>query len=546
MRIDLKSLLGRAASALIVATAAFLLTASLPLARAENPTRDDPAEVALRVNFQPESTQLVCGYTPDFGRPFTERGGFGFGWNLDHTDATRVRGPGGDERLDTLAGFHVGGMWEITVANGEHRVRVSVGDAAEPSTNTLNVEGAPFFEDDRLPAGQFRELMGTVTVTDGKLTLDQDTAPDLATRINYIEIDAGGPPEGCDESDDEVEDTAGEPSPSPNDSPVPTTSMASNDLPTSPISVNFQSKGSPLACGYTPDRGKVFAPRHGTSFGWNLDHTKRARDKGVRRDQRKDTFIKFSGKGVWEMAVPKGDHLVKIVVGDNLVSVNTLDVEGVTFFDELALEANQFAVVILTVPVRDGRLTIDTGGSSIRKTKINYVDVNAPGVRACKDTGPITGDASTGPLPARPYGLSGLRQVFGKHCSPEANDGRAYFPSAGGRGIHGYVYFHARLSKVIGNKILPRISTKGKANDYGVWGYACRMKTGGTSWSVHSWGAAIDSNTLRNPFGQSHWNGRGSNGKKFGRFLPNTWMNRGFYWGLNFNDPMHFQYVSGY
>jgi hypothetical protein len=72
------------------------------------------------------------------------------------------------------------------------------------------------------------------------------------------------------------------------------------------------------------------------------------------------------------------------------------------------------------------------------------------------------------------------------------------------------------------------------------------MKTGGTSWSVHSWGAAVDTNTIHNPFGQEHWNGRGSNGKSFGRFLPRIWKDRGFYWGLNFNDPMHFQYVSGY
>jgi hypothetical protein len=196
--------------------------------------------------------------------------------------------------------------------------------------------------------------------------------------------------------------------------------------------------------------------------------------------------------------------------------------------------------------VRDGRLTIDVGGSSQLQTKINYVDINSPGVRACKDSGLITGDISSGPLPPRPYGLSGLRLVFGERCSPEANDGRAYFPSAGGRGSYGYVYFHSRLSNLIGNKVLSRIKARAKANDYGVWGYSCRMKTGGTSWSVHSWGAAVDTNTIHNPFGQEHWNGRGSNGNSFGRFLPRIWKDRGFYWGLNFNDPMHFQYVSGY
>ena len=282
-------------------------------------------------------------------------------------------------------------------------------------------------------------------------------------------------------------------------------------------------------------------------FGWNVDHSARAHDRGMRLDQRKDTFIRFMTGGVWEMAIPNGEHKVKVAVGDtNARSVNTINVEGVVFFDELALEANQSGVVTFTVPVSDGRLTIDTGASVQQRTKINYVDINSPNVRACKDSGPITGDLSTGPLPSRPYGLSGLRLVFGEHCSTEANDGRAYFPSAGGRGTYGYVYFHSRLSNLIGNKVLPKINVKAKANDYGVWGYACRMKTGGTSWSVHSWGAAVDTNTLHNPFGQTYWSGRGSNGKPFGSFLPDIWKGRGFYWGLNFNDPMHFQYVSGY
>ncbi|CAN5548563.1 hypothetical protein BH20ACT23_BH20ACT23_22540 [soil metagenome] len=545
LRFDVGPLLSRATSALLVATAAFLLTAGLPLAEAFDPAGED---APVRINFQPESSELVCGYTPDFGYPFAEQNGLSFGWNSDHTDAMSDREAVDDERLDTLAHFHAGGMWEIAVANGEHEVRASVGDATEPSSNVLNVEGVAFFDGEEVPAGQFREITETVTVTDGKLTLDQGPALDLATRINFIEIDAQGEPEGCDEEGqqgaDEQDDAATTPTTSSPDLP---TTRAASALPTAPVNINFQSAGSPTACGYTPDRGKLFAKRHDMAFGWNLDHTKRARDRGVRLDQRKDTFIRFLAGGVWEIAVPKGDHKVKIAVGDtNLPSVNTINVEGVNFFDELRLEADRFATRSLSVPVRDGRLTIDTGKSSVKKTKINFVDINSPGVRACQDAHPITGDTSTAPLPARPYGLSGLRQVFGEHCSAEANDGRAYFPSAGGRGNYGYVYFHARLSNVVGNKVLPKINTKAKANDYGVWGYACRMKTGGTSWSVHSWGAAIDTNTLRNPFGQSHWNGRGSNGKPFGRFLPNVWMDRGFYWGLNFNDPMHFQYVNGY
>jgi hypothetical protein len=27
---------------------------------------------------------------------------------------------------------------------------------------------------------------------------------------------------------------------------------------------------------------------------------------------------------------------------------------------------------------------------------------------------------------------------------------------------------------------------------------------------------------------------------------PKLWLGQNFYWGINFNDPMHFQYVAGY
>jgi hypothetical protein len=85
-----------------------------------------------------------------------------------------------------------------------------------------------------------------------------------------------------------------------------------------------------------------------------------------------------------------------------------------------------------------------------------------------------------------------------------------------------------------------------------VYGYSCRYIAGTTSWSTHAFGAAIDTNSARNPLGQSYWNGRGADGVDYGRYLPNIW--RGgypghrFYWGLNWTrpDPMHFQYVTDY
>lgn len=160
-------------------------------------------------------------------------------------------------------------------------------------------------------------------------------------------------------------------------------------------------------------------------------------------------------------------------------------------------------------------------------------------------------DHSRKAMPRRPGGLYGLKRLFGRPCGRRANDGRTYYPSARRRGRAGYIHYHRRLARNVGRNVVGHMRRRKRlaAADYGVWGYACRAKVGSTGWSVHSWGAAIDTNTLRNPWGQRRWNGRGSNGRNYRRYLPRVWIRHNFYWGLWFSgtkDPMHFQYVSGY
>ena len=164
-------------------------------------------------------------------------------------------------------------------------------------------------------------------------------------------------------------------------------------------------------------------------------------------------------------------------------------------------------------------------------------------------------DHSSAGVPARPEGLSKLIQRFGDHCSDRANNARTWFPSAVDRNVGGYVYYHPYLARNIGWNVRGHVNSTHHhgALDYGVYGYACRLMRGGTRWSTHSWGAAIDTNTARNPFGQDYWNGRGADGQDHGRYLPDIYRNgypgHRFYWGLNFSgtpDPMHFQYVTGY
>jgi hypothetical protein len=346
--------------------------------------------------------------------------------------------------------------------------------------------------------------------------------------------------------------TQASPSPTPTPTPTPTAPTDSEE-----ILFNFQLQGSSTVCGYLPEYGKPFGARNQQTYGWNFDHTDTARDRGLKTNQLVDTLNHFKRGGIWEVALPNGIYRVRVGIGDAAyASTYSIYVEGKNYWDEMPLEAGDSRRQEQSVTVTDGRLTIGQGNAPDMATRINYVEINSDGKKAeCKDQSrktnepkhvPTTGGSGT--VGARPSGLRGLVRTFGKACNTRANNARSYFPSAGGRGKSGYVYYHSKLAKKVGGKVLGAIRRSGKtaAVDYGVWGYACRKKTGGTSWSVHSWGAAIDTNTLRNPWRARRWNGRGSNGRRYGRYLPNLYLRQNFYWGIHFRDPMHFQYVSGY
>jgi glucose/arabinose dehydrogenase len=114
--------------------------------------------------------------------------GWSYGWSSDHTDVARDRGVQADQRLDTLIHFHQGKVWELALANGQYDVMVGIGDASFASTYTLNVEGTNFWNAQALSPGDFRAKTMQVSVTDGRLTLNQGAAGEMATRIDYIHV----------------------------------------------------------------------------------------------------------------------------------------------------------------------------------------------------------------------------------------------------------------------------------------------------------------------------------------------------------------------
>ena len=163
-------------------------------------------------------------------------------------------------------------------------------------------------------------------------------------------------------------------------------------------------------------------------------------------------------------------------------------------------------------------------------------------------------DHSAAVIPVRPDGLAEIQATYGPVCGDAANAGRSFWPNQSSSGS-GYVYYHAYIAKNVGGNIRNHISQvhREAAVRYLVGGYNCRYISGSTSWSLHAWGAAIDTNSATNPMGQNFWDGHGSDGKPYGTYLPDVW--RGpypghkFFWGLNWDskpDPMHFQYALGY
>lgn len=163
-------------------------------------------------------------------------------------------------------------------------------------------------------------------------------------------------------------------------------------------------------------------------------------------------------------------------------------------------------------------------------------------------------DHSSAGIPPRPRGYSALVAKFGQPCSASANAARSYWPSQSARNVPGYVTYNPYIDRNVSWNIRNHITADGKENavDYGVWGFDCRLIDGTSSWSTHAFGAAIDTNSARNPVGQATWNGIGSDGVRYKSYLPKLWKGaspgHNFYWGITFStpDPMHFQYVTGY
>ena len=157
-------------------------------------------------------------------------------------------------------------------------------------------------------------------------------------------------------------------------------SVTTGSVTPSTILINFQPEESTVPAGYEVDAGYTFGDRgNGLTYGWNVSHTSNPRERNnTNPDQRLDTIMHIYAGGVWEIEVDNGEYDVEVTVGDPYYSEpQTINVEGLNYWDALTLASNEFATKSQTVQITDGRITVDCGDAEDKKTRICYLVITS-------------------------------------------------------------------------------------------------------------------------------------------------------------------------
>jgi hypothetical protein len=164
---------------------------------------------------------------------------------------------------------------------------------------------------------------------------------------------------------------------------IPGSRLYASAAPSTAIRVNFQPAAAAVAAGYLADSGLAYAARgNGQTYGWNADNSAQTRDRNASNspDQAYDTLTHFQKTGnpdaVWEIAVPNGTYVVRVVAGDatNFDSVFRTTVEGVLTVTGTPTTATRWIEGTSTVTVTDGRLTIRSG-TGASNNKVCFVEI---------------------------------------------------------------------------------------------------------------------------------------------------------------------------
>lgn len=155
--------------------------------------------------------------------------------------------------------------------------------------------------------------------------------------------------------------------------------------------------------------------------------------------------------------------------------------------------------------------------------------------------------------PATPTGYTQIVNRFGQPCNADASaismpwtasDNNQTYTPRFHKKLGGYptemVPNKGGRSTNLDNDVYGHIQNDhvGQYAKSGIWGYFCRTIKGTSTWSTHAWGIAIDISAAYEP--------QGSCRSTVNRNFAYVFRNHGWRWGLDFCDPMHFQYAFGY
>ncbi len=311
----------------------------------------------LRVNFQPCDAPVPAGDLKDCGQVLTRARGYG--WNLIVDSRDRNLSP--DQRLDTFVFSSAVRVWEAEVPNGDYDVRFFVGDAQfAQGPHRVVVEGTTVLDGESTLASEHIQRDALARVRDGRLTVEIGGTTG-GTFLNYLEA------------------------------------VESLSQPAFLASVNFQPQGTAVPLGWSADLGAVFDAARG--YGW--DQAVQTRERSVSPHPILDTLAVTGPARAWEMALVDGFYDVVLSFGDPLFAQgpHRIVVEGRAAAAGTSTSAGESREVRLPVVVRDGRLTVQVGGTS-GFTTIQYLsiapaaaDLDGDGVANEADVCPFDQDA---------------------------------------------------------------------------------------------------------------------------------------------------------
>ena len=155
--------------------------------------------------------------------------------------------------------------------------------------------------------------------------------------------------------------------------------------------------------------------------------------------------------------------------------------------------------------------------------------------------------------PATPTGYTQIVNRFGQPCNADASAISMKWP-ASDNGVTYTPRFHKKLggypTEVVSNKggkstnldndVYGHIQNAhlSQYTKSGIWGYLCRYIAGTSTRSTHARGIAIDISASYEP--------QGSCTSTVNKNFAYIFKQHGWRWGLDFCDPMHFQYAFGY